>query len=88
MIKLNKTVNILCMIKQLSKYGITPGEYIDMLLDQDKRCAICNTRDYLVIDHCHATGKVRGLLCNKCNLGLGLFKDNVDSLQNAIKYLT
>lgn len=76
------------MLQRLLKYGITPGEYIDMLLDQEKRCAICKKKEPLVIDHCHTTGLVRGLLCNKCNMGLGLFKDNADHLYEAAKYLT
>jgi hypothetical protein len=41
----------------------------------------------LSIDHCHNTGKVRGLLCDHCNKGLGLFKDNIDYLNKAIEYL-
>ena len=41
----------------------------------------------LVVDHCHKTGKIRGLICDSCNVGLGRFKDNIDNLKNAIKYL-
>lgn len=75
-------------IKQrLSKYGISAGEYIDLLLDQDKKCAICKQSKQLVIDHCHKNNNVRGLLCNQCNLAIGLFKDNILYLNNAIEYL-
>jgi len=41
----------------------------------------------LVVDHCHSTGKIRGLLCHNCNRALGLMQDNVETLQNAIDYL-
>jgi hypothetical protein len=41
----------------------------------------------LSVDHCHNTGKIRGILCTKCNTGLGSFKDNIELLMNAIKYL-
>ncbi len=55
------------------------------------KCAICGgkplSKRLLDIDHDHKTGKIRGLLCRKCNLGLGLFKDNETSLQTAISYL-
>ena len=50
-------------------------------------CIICNSTKRLVIDHCHKTDKFRGLLCSNCNTGLGMFKDNIDFMLNAIKYL-
>jgi hypothetical protein len=75
-------------------YGIdiTHNVYLQMLEKQEHKCAICLTLDtnfdkLLSVDHCHTTGKVRGLLCNNCNLALGNFNDNVNSLENAIKYL-
>ena len=73
-------------------YGITLEKYHQMLADQNYKCAICGQEDEvegrkLAIDHCHTTGKVRGLLCGKCNRGLGLFYDNSKLLQNAILYL-
>ena len=61
-----------------------------MKTNQNNKCLICgNEQDGkdLAIDHCHTTNKVRGLLCNSCNLGLGCFKDNLDILASAIKYL-
>lgn len=74
------------------KYGITVKEYEDMLLKQNNSCAICNSHISLFksrfhIDHCHTTGKIRGLLCVNCNHGIGTFMDNINLLENAIKYL-
>lgn len=51
-------------------------------------CQICGSTEKLCIDHCHSSSKVRGLLCSKCNLGLGMFRDNIEYLAEAIKYLT
>ena len=78
-----------------TKYGITQEDYERLLKSQKGRCAICGTEDgasakgssTFSIDHCHDTGKVRGLLCNTCNRGLGLFKDNPSFLESAIQYL-
>lgn len=74
-------------------YGITLSDYNAMLEAQGGVCAICKgtegmQRDVqMAVDHCHATGKVRGILCSHCNRGLGFFKDNIESLKAAIKYL-
>ena len=77
-------------------YGITFDEYEELLSKQDKKCAICgidnngkyrNTPRAFAVDHCHTTGKIRGLLCSDCNTGIGLLKDNINFLQSAIKYL-
>jgi hypothetical protein len=71
------------------QYGITSIIYHEMLKGQEGKCKICNMTpdDTLHIDHCHTTGKVRGLLCKSCNTALGLFKDNKDSLKSALIYL-
>lgn len=76
------------------RYGITIEEYNSMLKNQNGRCKICSTLETgrklsarLSVDHCHKTGKVRGLLCFHCNSGLGKFKDNPKVLENAIQYL-
>ena len=76
----------------LRKYGIYADQYDRMVENQNNQCKICGTDEPRGIggwkvDHCHSTGKVRGLLCNNCNLGLGYFKDNIKSLEAAIQYL-
>lgn len=72
------------------KYELTLSDYEAMLVSQNNVCEICGLVDdekRLAIDHDHKTGTVRGLLCQKCNVGLGYFKDNTELLQNAIVYL-
>jgi len=71
-----------------SEYGITIDQYEEMYKSSDGRCYICGDfHPQLCIDHCHGTGRVRGLLCSTCNRGLGHFKDNVFTMQSAIDYL-
>lgn len=72
-----------------AKYGITKELYDEMFKRQDGKCPICNIclEKEIHTDHDHLTGKVRGILCGKCNKGLGQFDDNVIYLTNAIKYL-
>lgn len=70
---------------------MTVEHYEEMLSRQDNRCAICRklaSVKKLNVDHDHATGKIRGLLCDKCNWGLGMYKDDVTLLTKAIQYLT
>jgi hypothetical protein len=83
-------------LKLKKAYGITLDQYNDMLSKQDGKCMICqsdnngfynNKPKAFAVDHCHTTGKIRGLLCGDCNAGIGLLKDNIDLLNNAIKYL-
>lgn len=72
------------------KYGLTVEDYNNMLLNQAGGCAICGKSPGerpFDVDHCHDTGKVRGLLCNNCNMGLGSFKDNIDNVRRAVQYL-
>lgn len=74
----------------IKTYGINLYDYHDLLKKQDGSCFICRKKvsnKRLVVDHCHKTGIVRGLLCSKCNTGLGSFGDNTDSLERAIFYL-
>ncbi len=72
-------------------YGVERGTYSALLAKQNGNCAICQTPENGMrhaIDHDHATGEVRGLLCTNCNNGLGRFKDRADLLISAAKYLT
>lgn len=57
-------------------------------LKAGKACAICGGTANLVIDHCHRTGVIRGVLCSSCNAGLGMFGDSTERLVAAIEYLT
>ena len=74
-----------------SRYGLNEDQFEAMRIFQDNCCACCGNKFKgkrpIHIDHCHKTGKVRGLLCNNCNAGLGLFHDNIEILQKAIDYL-
>lgn len=75
-------------IQLKSKYNIDLETYKTMVIEQNHLCKICNKHtNSLVIDHCHKTNKIRGLLCTQCNTGLGLFKDNPSFLMSAIRYL-
>jgi hypothetical protein len=73
------------------KYGVSPVDYAEMLVKQNGVCAICKglNRDgrSLALDHCHQTGKKRGLLCGRCNLTLGRVEDDVEILWGMIQYL-
>jgi len=86
--------------KLRTRFNISLKEYNNILKRQKGVCAICKkqekikysngkvkTKRRMAIDHCHKTGKVRGLLCHFCNVGLGNFKDNKKLLLKAIKYL-
>lgn len=71
-------------------YNLTLDEYNAMLKHQDHKCAICHSNNdgkTLHIDHCHKNGQVRGLLCQKCNNGIGHFRDNIQLLFAAAGYL-
>ena len=72
------------------EYGLTEEEYNNMVLSQNNMCAICNKPSdrTLHIDHDHVTGKVRGLLCFNCNLGIGLLQEDLVVLNRAIEYLS
>jgi hypothetical protein len=82
---------------RLKAFGLTEAQYFAMVAEQDDRCKICGNHEerhdkrgvrYLLsVDHCHATGKVRGLLCQECNKGLGAFDDDPARLRAAADYL-
>lgn len=81
--------------KQLiAKLGVDFKAYHQLLKAQGHRCKICQTKlessrySKFAVDHCHKSGRVRGLLCTNCNTAIGLMKDSVERLTSAIKYLT
>lgn len=81
-----KSYNCRCAnMKRL--YGIDRAQFKKMSDAQGGRCAICRRVEFLVVDHDHGTGEIRGLLCSQCNMGLGSFKDSVFSLLNAAEYI-
>jgi hypothetical protein len=73
----------------IEKYGLTLERFEAMADLQDGRCLICRSvPELLVVDHCHKTGRVRGLLCRECNLALGYLKDRPERAMAAAEYLT
>ena len=84
-------------VQQLRRKNCEPSKFQTLLLAQNGKCAICGATHghrscrgqvcRLAIDHDHKTGEVRGLLCNNCNRGLGRFKDSVENLEAALRYL-
>lgn len=75
------------------KYGMTVEEYNEILFKQDHCCALCSKHvseleRRLAVDHCHGTGRIRGLLCMPCNTSLGQLGDNTESMYKIIDYLT
>lgn len=79
-----------CQLKR--KYGITTADYDQLLLKQNFACAICLVRPNptdkrLAVDHCHSTGKVRGLLCSCCNTALGKFREDPELLRKGALYV-
>jgi len=77
---------------ELRRYGITLDEYTKLAARQGNVCGICSSQQikrykYLTVDHCHKTGKIRGLLCATCNLALGLLGDSLKDIHNILQYL-
>lgn len=75
----------------LKRFGLTEADYERMLEDQGERCAICrrppSSKRRLAVDHDHKTHEVRGLLCGRCNVALGLFNDSIGTIEQALAYL-
>lgn len=74
-------------------FGLSKEDFFNILEKQDSKCALCNKPfvglggNILHIDHCHETGRIRGLLCMPCNVGLGMLGDNEEGLAKALKYV-
>lgn len=73
----------------LVRYKMRPAEYQALFDAQNGRCAICGQESTrrLHVDHCHTTGRLRELLCSRCNTGIGQFRENPDYLRAAVRYV-
>ena len=69
-----------------TRYGITEQEFNEMNAKQNGICPLCNKRPSTVVDHCHQSNKVRGILCMQCNNSLGIFGDTEQDIQRVIEY--
>ena len=70
------------------RYGIELSEYDAMVEQQKCKCKICKTETKtLVVDHCHDSGRVRGLLCKQCNVGIGMLKESENIMREALNYI-
>ena len=85
--------------KNIEKFNISEETYNTMSKSQNDKCLICKKSESTIdnrrkkvrrlsIDHCHTTNKIRGLLCGRCNMGIGLLDHSISILKNAINYLT
>ncbi len=75
------------------RYGVSPQKYDEIYTSQGGRCALCDRHQTefnrrLAVDHCHKTGKVRGLLCTGCNVAIGRLGDGPDGLRKALTYVS
>lgn len=69
------------------RYGIDAAELQLLKEVQGNSCGICGSKEKLVVDHCHSTNNVRGLLCSPCNQGIGHFRDNPEALMRAAQWV-
>lgn len=69
------------------RYGVTPEQYQAVLDRQGGRCYSCPATEGLCVDHCHETGRFRGILCDSCNKALGLLRDDVSRIERLKQYL-
>ena len=77
--------------RTLRRYGMELHDYDKLLKQQHNKCAICECKGNgkrLVVDHDHKTGKVRGLLCTSCNIGIGLLDDSAERILQALEYIS
>ena len=74
-------------INRRTKYGVTDQQFQEMLDRQGGKCYSCPATSGLCVDHCHTTGKFRGLLCGPCNRALGLLKDDPVRIARLVEYL-
>lgn len=70
-----------------NKFGLSKLEYAQLLKQFKHKCYMCGSKFNLCVDHNHKTGKVRGILCQNCNRGIGLLHEEIKRLTRAIKYL-
>lgn len=68
-------------------YGLTEEAYDEMVKSSGGKCSVCLSDEELVVDHDHSSGRVRGILCDRCNKALGLVYDKADLLEGLIRYL-
>jgi hypothetical protein len=71
-----------------ARYGLSLAEFETIKDKQRGVCAVCGCTRKLLVDHCHTTGRVRGLLCQKCNTGIGFLGDDLNGLTKAVQYLS
>ena len=69
------------------RYRLDEAAFAALLLQQENRCAICHIAKPTCVDHCHQTGRIRGVLCRPCNVALGQFRDDAQLLRAALTYL-
>lgn len=79
--------------KLKSRFGITLEQYEEMYLAQNGKCLCCGASEStfghrLAVDHCHTTGRIRGLLCKDCNVALGYLKEDKQIVENLLAYIT
>lgn len=72
---------------RMDRYRLAEPEFHKLYYQQRGRCALCNKHAELVVDHCHDTKEVRGLLCFHCNTSIGKLGDDIPTLENVVKYL-
>lgn len=76
--------------RKWAKFKLSEAEYEQYFIDAGYKCGCCHTtsdKRRLCLDHCHDTGRIRGVLCSNCNTALGLVHENIETLRNLIKYV-